>query len=89
MSPVASYPYTWHWRTKHGERHRQPCRVWARGSMNSIGVEFADGFRTVTARFAVRKGSHRCASPSPSGLGAEHRRRGRLERPRELIDWRA
>jgi hypothetical protein len=52
---VAGYPYTWHWRSKHGERHRQPCRVWARGSMNSIGVEFEDGFRTVTARFAIRK----------------------------------
>ena len=70
MSPVASYPYTWHWRTKHGERHRQPCRVWARGSMNSIGVEFADGFRTVTARFAVRKGPLTEARPLRLRYGA-------------------
>jgi hypothetical protein len=52
---VNEYPYTWRWRAKHGERHGQPCRVWARGTMNSIGVEFADGFRTVTARYAVRR----------------------------------
>jgi hypothetical protein len=52
---MRDYPYTWRWRAKHGERHGQPCRVWARGTMNSIGVEFADGFRTVTARYAVRR----------------------------------
>ena len=64
---MASYPYTWHWRTKHGERHAQQCRVWARGSMNSIGVEFADGFRTVTARFAIRKASGGRTPPSLAG----------------------
>jgi hypothetical protein len=52
---VCDYPYTWRWRTKHGDRHGERCRVWARGSMNSIGVEFPDGFRTVTARYAVRR----------------------------------
>lgn len=50
-----AYPYRWAWRVKHGDRHGQRCRVWARGTMNSIGVEFPDGFRTVTARYAVRK----------------------------------
>ena len=48
------YPYVWFWRVKHGDRKGQRCRVWARGTMNSIGVEFEDGFRTVTARYAIR-----------------------------------
>jgi hypothetical protein len=52
---MADYPYRWYWRRKHGDRRGQPCRVWARGTMNSIGVEFPDGFRTVTARHAIRK----------------------------------
>lgn len=36
-------------------RHRQPCRVTARGRMNSIRVEFNDGWRVITSRYAVRK----------------------------------
>lgn len=49
------YPYIWYWRSRLPERHRQPCRVLARGKMNSILVEFADGYLVVTSRFAVRK----------------------------------
>jgi hypothetical protein len=45
----------WFWRARHPERKGERCRVWARGTMNSIGVEFPDGFRTVTARYAIRK----------------------------------
>lgn len=48
------FPYVWFWKVKHGDRRGQRCRVWARGSMNSIGVEFEDGFRTITGRYAVR-----------------------------------
>jgi len=84
---MASYPYTWHWRTKHGERRRQRCRVWARGSMNSIGVEFEDGFRTVTGRFAVRKAS---GASAPRGL-AGRPLRGELawgdKRPGARLRW--
>lgn len=53
--PAEHFPYVWFWSVKHGDRKGQRCRVWARGAMNSIGVEFEDGFRTVTARHAVRK----------------------------------
>lgn len=53
---ATAFPYIWFWRVKHGDRKGQRCRVWARGTMNSIGVEFEDGFRTVTARYAIRKG---------------------------------
>ena len=51
------WPYVWFWRVKHGDRKGQRCRVWARGTMNSIGVVFPDGFRTVTSRHAIRRGT--------------------------------
>lgn len=47
----------------HGpERKGQPCRVLARGRMNSCLVEFEDGYRVVTSRFFVRKvkGEYEC-----------------------------
>lgn len=49
------FPYEWFWRSRHGERKGARCRVWARGRMNSVGVEFEDGFRTVTSRHALRR----------------------------------
>ena len=46
----------WRIRTKLGERYKQPCRIVVRGKkMNSILVEFEDGFRVVTSRYAVRR----------------------------------
>jgi hypothetical protein len=36
-------------------RHGQPCRVVARGRLNSVLVEFRDGWRVITSRYAVRK----------------------------------
>lgn len=50
-----SYPYEWFWKKKLPERKGQRCRVVARGNMNSILVEFMDGFKVLTSRFAVRK----------------------------------
>ena len=47
--------HIWWWRTNLGERKGQPCRVLARGRLNSILVEFGDGFRVITSRYAVRK----------------------------------
>ena len=47
-------PYVWFWRKYLGERKNQRCSVLARGRMNSILVEFGDGFRVITSRFAVR-----------------------------------
>jgi hypothetical protein len=49
------YPYLWFWRSRLSERKGQPCRVLARGRMNSVLVEFPDGFRVITSRYAVRK----------------------------------
>lgn len=48
------YDRVWYWRKRHGDRKGQRCRIVARGTMNSILVEFEDGFRTITSRWAVR-----------------------------------
>lgn len=45
----------WFWRSRLPERKGQACRILARGTMNSCLVEFRDGFKVVTSRFAVRK----------------------------------
>jgi hypothetical protein len=47
--------HVWHWRVALPERKGKPCQVLARGRMNSILVEFPDGFRVVTSRYAVRR----------------------------------
>ena len=49
-----SYPYVWWWRVRLPERKGQRCRVTARGALNSIRVEFPDGFWVITSRWAVR-----------------------------------
>jgi phage gp16-like protein len=52
---MADLTHYWYWRAKLPERHGQPCRIVATGRLNSALVEFADGFRVVTSRRAVRK----------------------------------
>ena len=47
--------YVWRWRARLPERWGHRCRVVARGRLNSILVEFEDGFRVVTSRYAVRR----------------------------------
>jgi hypothetical protein len=54
-STHAPHDHTWCWKARLPERKGQPCRVFARARMNSIGVEFEDGYRVVTSRFAVRR----------------------------------
>lgn len=51
------YDMTWYWRKKPEGQNRkgQHCRVVARGRMNSIMVEFEDGYRVITSRYAVRE----------------------------------
>jgi hypothetical protein len=45
----------WWWRKRLPERKGQRCRILARGSRNSVAVEFEDGYRVITSRWAVRK----------------------------------
>lgn len=50
---MTDFPYIFRW-NRHG-RKGQPCRLTARGKMNSIRVEFADGFVMITSGNAIRK----------------------------------
>jgi len=53
--------HRWNWRKWLPERHGQLCRVLATGRMNSALVEFEDGTKVVTSRYAVRKLTHNAA----------------------------
>ena len=44
----------WRWRKWLPERYGQHCGVIARGALGSVLVEFADGWRVVTSRWAIR-----------------------------------
>jgi hypothetical protein len=53
--PMTHY---WYFKKYLPERHGEPCRVLCRGTgpgPRNVMVEFADGFRTVSIRFCVRK----------------------------------
>jgi hypothetical protein len=47
--------HVWFWKTRLPERKGQSCCVLARGKLNSCLVQFADGVKIVTSRYAVRK----------------------------------
>lgn len=50
------YDHVWFWRTRLPGRKGQRCRVVIRAKrMNSVLVEFPDGYTVVTSRYAVRK----------------------------------
>lgn len=46
--------HVWFWRARLLHRKGERCRVLARGRMNSVLVEFADGEKVITSRYAVR-----------------------------------
>ncbi len=45
----------WRVRTRLPARFGQPCRVLLRGRMNTVLVEFDDGYRVTTSRWYVRR----------------------------------
>jgi hypothetical protein len=47
--------YVWRVKTRLPERYRMPCKVLARGKMNTCLVEFEDGYRVTTSRNYVMK----------------------------------
>ena len=53
MTP--EFDHVWHWKARLPERKGQPCRVLARGTMNSAAVQFPDGLVVITSRYAVRR----------------------------------
>ena len=48
-----TWPYTYFWHRC--DRKGQLCKVTARGKMNSIRVEFEDGFVMITSGNSIRK----------------------------------
>jgi len=52
---MSEFTHTWFWLTRLPGRKGQPCRVLARGRLNSCLVQFEDGVKVVTSRYAVRK----------------------------------
>lgn len=60
--------HIWFWKTRLPDRKGQSCKVLARGALNSIMVEFADGFRVITSRYAVRlkASSPKTLAPPPA-----------------------
>lgn len=53
-TPTASL-YRWHWRARLPDRHGQTFIILCRGTLNSCLIEFADGFRAITSRNALRR----------------------------------
>lgn len=47
--------HVWFWRSRLPHRKGNRCRVLARGKLNSCLVEFEDGEKIITSRYAVRK----------------------------------
>lgn len=45
----------WFWRATLPDRKGTPCRMLARGTMNSALIEFTDGARFIVSRNAFRK----------------------------------
>ena len=54
---LAETAHRWRIRTRFPERYGQTCWVTARGALNSVRVEFADGFWCITSRWSVRQNS--------------------------------
>jgi hypothetical protein len=48
-----TFPYVYHWHRQ--GRKGQRCAVTARGKMNSICVQFEDGFVMITSGNAIRR----------------------------------
>jgi hypothetical protein len=49
------YNYVWWWKTKLPDRRGQSCRILIEApAMNTILVEFEDGYKVVTGKHAVR-----------------------------------
>lgn len=55
MCNVVSEKFTHVYRWDRQGRKGQPCRLTARGKMNSIRVEFADGYAMITSGNAIRR----------------------------------
>jgi hypothetical protein len=73
MSEVEEFPYLYLWHRQ--DRKDQPCKVLARGKMNSSCVQFEDGYKMITSRHALRRiaGKYLPCSRSPESTNPEFR----------------
>jgi len=57
MKEKSEFPYRFAWgnNEKRAQLKGRGCRVIARGAMNSVEVEFADGRREIVSRNAIRR----------------------------------
>lgn len=51
--PRDEFPYVYRWNRQ--GRKGQPCRVLAKGELNSCAVVFPDGYQMVTSRNALKR----------------------------------
>ena len=68
---MQDFPSIYRWDRQ--ERKGQPCRVLARGKMNSCLVEFPDGYRMVTSHLAIGKAVGSVSGSSTEGQAEEAR----------------
>lgn len=68
--PEPTLDHVWRLRCRLGDLHGNPCRILARGKMNSILIEFADGTRHIVSRYAVRRRTVRATVAGDQALGA-------------------
>ena len=47
--------HVWRWNVRLPHRKGEACRILARGALNNCLIEFQDGTKVVTSRYAVRK----------------------------------
>lgn len=52
---MTALTHYWRLRCRLPDRHGTPCRVIARGTMNSVQIEFADGVRHIVSRYSIRR----------------------------------
>ena len=54
---MTEQPFDRYWRVHATlpDRYKQPCRILARGRLNTCLVEFQNGHKVVTSRWSVRK----------------------------------
>jgi hypothetical protein len=53
--PPFDHVYAWGNNSVRAKLKGRRCRVLVRGRMNSILVEFENGYKTVTSRYAIRE----------------------------------
>lgn len=55
FDPERQWTHRWRVKTRLPERQHWPCRVTARGRLNTVRVEFADGLWVTTSAWSVRR----------------------------------